>query len=1134
MSSVEMLSDGLIVAEQVQIISDDNHIKTGLEAGLKEDWRYVVLNSGGKETRHIYMKDGARVNEKVPGSEYIEDMSFDTKGGDRKGGRLLRIFIRAAYGAADDRKTVDLNRTILTHAADGVLGEWGEKAAMGRILRYRLRVAGPATLDAYGSINEAGEDVSFDNYRRPDTWKSLSKFGHFTELDAHLTLKPKTRTEANDFVKFVNASNESNEAVVFTWIAADETIFVNDIVNSKDAKQNPEAIRRYLEMRVSEYLKVKRPWDLLKDKYGVEDKPEEDTFELPKALVDDPFNIQATDGSKGFQMLAVTSGQVNNNDTQTERRRVCVDVEPVDGQKYNLGAIVDMYKDSYMIVVASYRTGEDSDDWTNLPVYVKLGDTLSDGTYDKFVKASQVETFDGITHVNMKGEYKNVSLPLDEKTGRRYFALTGTTAGNTTLPFLMQKRLPEDFAHMIPHGAAAEDILYGPTNHAVYADIQFENFDQNAGIVFLLNGAPLSQGNVGLASTGYVFQHEPGLNSVSIRYYGYNGPTYSYYASYIWGARSMYFYDAAKEKFPAPTGAGEENFNENAGAAPGEPLNYRLPFSVRNSRDYINRVTWAGFSDAMEGRDNYVENAADSQNNYGMMHGMGENTLFTVYSLKHLQSWHKYPGTIIEDMLINGGGNDNRRGFRWDRSWNFLTSYGLEKRQKDLWEQRHILKFTVLEVTRDILPEDIEDEDWRYKIHHGGGGETVVGDTLTGLGAGDFVHKAGDLFIRAEVILQKKGAKDFYNSRDYVYSKPMWFGKFRGDVWRGDDPSPFKKLGNTMQHIVADPEPLPGDSQSYRRRNMRVRSWKESFLGWDFSKIDKSTKRYVWWDFVNEKKKPYSGDAPFNVADDGGKKFPPDFFETVFGADGRVDTSETGAGTAHSVWVPPIAINMNGVPGDAVGKIIQSGDAGGSATANTFGQYMSENQYVMREQTGASDYAYTGEYGTDNPSGESKIYGRLSYLRPWRAALPNQTTPIFGLYAMRGWDFGTSERGSNVYDSINPSSKRFLRIVQGVRLPYQPNQGGDREYPVNHAYKTTRDRIFGIFFWMANTNNVIRYYDSWIGEGFSPREVRAILGLRKKKPNESEGEYIQFIRGTYVNSDNGPNLEDVGFYVPNP
>ncbi|MDR1649755.1 MAG: hypothetical protein LBR71_05795, partial [Synergistaceae bacterium] len=52
MSSVEMLSDGLIIAEQVQIISDDNHIKTGLEAGLKDDWRYVVLKAGGKEVRH--------------------------------------------------------------------------------------------------------------------------------------------------------------------------------------------------------------------------------------------------------------------------------------------------------------------------------------------------------------------------------------------------------------------------------------------------------------------------------------------------------------------------------------------------------------------------------------------------------------------------------------------------------------------------------------------------------------------------------------------------------------------------------------------------------------------------------------------------------------------------------------------------------------------------------------------------------------------------------------------------------------------------------------------------------------------------------------------------------------------------
>jgi hypothetical protein len=208
----------------------------------------------------------------------------------------------------------------------------------------------------------------------------------------------------------------------------------------------------------------------------------------------------------------------------------------------------------------------------------------------------------------------------------------------------------------------------------------------------------------------------------------------------------------------------------------------------------------------------------------------------------------------------------------------------------------------------------------------------------------------------------------------------------------------------------------------------------------------------------------------------------------------------------------------------------------GSTADNTFGQYKYTNESVQRERSGTRNnyrYAYNGRY-------TPYIYGRLSILRP-----QGISTPIFGLYAMRGWDFGNSGRDDAVYDSTNNSSKRFLTVVQGLRLPYYPLDGlpgsptegprGDKNFlrvwpNTTNAqdYAAERDRILGFRFW-NNTNqgtteepiySTIRLYDTWIGEGFSPREVRAILGLTTTNSAD--------IRNTYVE----PELEAQGFYVP--
>jgi hypothetical protein len=76
------------------------------------------------------------------------------------------------------------------------------------ILRYRLRIPAletATTLDAYGSTNTVSVPspgpAPFNSC--PDTWGQLDTFEEFTELDARLTLKLKTRAEAEDFERAV-------------------------------------------------------------------------------------------------------------------------------------------------------------------------------------------------------------------------------------------------------------------------------------------------------------------------------------------------------------------------------------------------------------------------------------------------------------------------------------------------------------------------------------------------------------------------------------------------------------------------------------------------------------------------------------------------------------------------------------------------------------------------------------------------------------------------------------------------------------------------------------------------------------------------------------------------------------------
>jgi hypothetical protein len=847
-------------------------------------------------------------------------------------------------------------------------------------------------------------------------------------------------------------------------------------------------------------LDKKTSWHLL----GSLQENAENEIELPDKLTRDPYNLEAVDNSKGFQLLAVTGGTLNSDATDTARRRVCVDVKPETGQKkFSLDVLADMYKGSYMIVVASYQD-------TKTPVYVKL--RKSDQDANPWFDEDVISTLLNDTEI-IDRTYKNpvgtMTIETDEETNRRYFKAQGLVS-NTT-PLIMLKLASKDFAHMIPEGAttaeSADKIFYGPTNYAVYIDVSTSK-KQTGGFLISLNGSEVTSSGGYSNSVAYVLQSTFNLNGFSIPYYGGGGN--------VWrGARPMYFYDAAKENSFAPggilfkaatgDGADTENFNENAGAMPDANLSYRLPFST--SAGYADRILTEFPTDLQDKRNDF---SVHMYNIYGTMAGMTFSR--TIYSPKHMQSWHnyKYPEEVTE--------NDDRIGFRWDRSWYIYASDS--GGQRDLWEQRKIIKLTILEATRAIRVNEVDPEWGKYKIHHDGEASVPV-NSLTTLNDNAVIHAPGDMFVRVELIQLQKGATDWNNSRYYVYSKPIWFGKFKGDAWRGDDPSPLKKLGNAMQHIVADPEPAGGNAQSFRRRGMRVRSWKEAFLGWDFTRVKKDSDgryRYVWRDFVNKSEpgsaKDYNERDPFGSVsgDTGTKKMPPDFFETVYGANGRIDASPGKTRTAHSVWTPPTAIDMNGHKTD------QSG-----GYSSGFGQY-TYGQSVGGALKEDGVMVYSGDYG-------DKIYGRLSVLRPWRgdenSELPNQTTPIFGLYAMRGWDFGTSRLDGVVTDSTGYTPKRFLRVVQGLQLPYQPS-GVTRP-----KYEADRARILGFIFAQIGDNyagTYINIYDAWIGEGFSPREVRAILGLK-------EGTDDATTRGTYVYSNKddplgGSDLEKAGYYMP--
>jgi hypothetical protein len=1150
LSSVEMLPEEIPYAGEVEIISRDASSITDdlLENG---GWHYIARRDD--QLFHIYWDGAGRVDETIPGSEHISGLVFRPDAiSSEDTARILRIGVTADYGSGEDIRTVSLDRSLLVHATLGVMAEDAgiiDSSTEGPMMRYKMlypiltptvqmfagnvvsspSVSVPNNTPAFFAAAAAHADdtgLKFD-YTAPVTGGVIKNFDWNTQLDAQLSLP-------GPLMKNLDPEHPP----IFTWIAMDRTLFENH----PELKNDPEKLMTFLQSELSDELKdidtkvqtppdqyghfLKRPY-LGDADFNAEDKLEPLRPNGLRVLYAKDSARPVTEDNKledFFRMKPETVGVAETGEDE-EGNEITVYKEEDGVDKFSVGSIgnellpnaYDYYQGAYMVVVAHYRR-KGKTEWNMTPAYTRLGEFEDDSLFTNVRRAllgGNSGTGDGVTYFNNESGQGALTFEFEKDrygadTGRGAFTVSNGTSG--AAPKVLMKFRPEDFKHLIPRDGTSPD--HGVTNYALYIDTELP--------VSMLNGKEYMSGGYGVVlngsqvwahsgiyrTTGYMFQYDPGAGGFIIRYIenyaDLTSATPSDMTSH--GVRPMYFYDASKPNYPAPksvsyfTGTGSdtatesENFNLNALASADAPLNYRIPFMAYNG-NYPGEINYGGFMRRRDPGGQYipyprsgvsygVTNFIDTVNN--------ASPFSSPYQHKLMQSWHKYSDVSgvtktavlrMTDAAYKDG--DTRIGFRWDGSWNVTP---------DIWKQRHILKLTILEITQDINTGDI-DPGWTYPKE----GEPDDGT----------VHHAGDMFIRAELIQLKRGTTDFYNSRNYVYSKPIWYGKFRGDAWRGDGPSPFKKMGNSMVSVVADPEPRAGDSQSYRRRSMRVRSWKDSFLGWNFKEVDGN--RYKWWNFVTN-----------NAGDSGLEVLPPDFF--VWNQDpnlsGRDENAREGIDT---VWTPPIAVDLNRLESS------QRGDS----TTNTFGQYQryingqnGQTQTTQRETRGrgaGATAAYTGDY----TGGE--LYGRLSLWmkgNPWMTDVRDsagQKEPLYGLYAMRGWDHGTSYRSNVTYDDQDETDKRFLMVVQGLRMPYRPYNNDNGLWKDNRnketslllrnpmEYKPDRDRVLALRFWASGGVSKFKIHDMWIGEGFSLRETREILGLRDSLASDDVREF--YIKG---------------------
>ncbi|GHS88478.1 hypothetical protein AGMMS49957_10080 [Synergistales bacterium] len=1168
LATVEFLPKDISVATQVEIISRD--WAHDIAKGVSDDWQYIVLNSKDNRVVHISKYDGTKT---LPGSELITSLSFDAGGNKNDNDIRKLVYVKVTARTAPDGnktpdydRTVSLDRSILTHATRGVMGEdnapisgdvWFRDGKGGSILRYRIDPDNDPKIDLYWSKGTMGISPGAFDYSKSDTWKSLENPNTTTHINAKLTLPRRLK----------------QDTVVFSWIAVDQNILENNITTEK----NSTALLTFLKgdgttanpghLSSSDWGHIQ---DRLDDEFTVADielgtanasgdsTDSRISFVGDSGFADDPLYITnpPTPNSRGVRLLKMTSGKLSNETNEGDEYNLF--------HPFNLGEIVgilmtngnDYYHGSYMIVMAHYKEGGAWKDW---PVYVRMGDEQSDSIFKEIVNALATlpkGAAGKVGNIYVNADNNSATLEVADRnanSGNGMFKVSGGSGANPGKVIL--EFAPENFKHMIPknNGAPVEPVMYGDTNYAVYLDA---TSGADGGYGVFLNGSAVYTGTQNnspyYTSSGYVFQFDPGARGLIMRYYYYNGNALGELGDHYFGVVPMYFYDASKGTTDLTTAApkafaapGEiaffsgdvkisEDFNLSVGADKGASVYYRIPFRPQNTSYYTNIARFPRLRDVGE------RITGNVNNNWGFYGASGYNNAqyMATYTPKLMQSWHNFKNTTLSGVpktnatLVNGEykdayNNDNlldnnnihgRHGYRWDYDW------GMNTDAQSMWRRRQILKFTVLEVTKDIKQNDIGYDEINGVKYYWQDPIVIKNTTYDGANnaANPTVHKAGDLFVRVEMIQLRKNPSKLIdpepnNSRNYVYSKPIWFGKIKGDAWRGDDNSPFKKMGDTTAHIVSAMEPRAGDAQSFRRRGMRVRSWKEAIYGQDFSGTTGSTEANLNTGAVSYRRGRNSA-TPTPFAED----WTPDYPKLGY------------IGSTDVIWTPPIAIDLNARNADDSNfttganpskNITQPGNANtntayvGANANNAFGQYSyGGNQYIQRQMkgpAGAPQYAYNDYY-------TNQMYGRLSMLRPYA----DRAKPLYGLYAMRGWDFGYNDNTNAVFDSAASSSKRFLMVVRGQRMPYNlhtfTSDAGDttinnayynREATNSNAtndpngthdavgkYNADRVRTMAFRFWSGGGSaKPTLYYDDWIGEGFNAWEVREILGLDPAK-----------------------------------
>ncbi|MDR1377046.1 MAG: hypothetical protein LBJ22_06010 [Synergistaceae bacterium] len=723
LSSVEFLPKEIAYASQVEIISDPAHVIT--DTLLSEDWHYILRTSD--KVRHLYWDKG-RKEEMVPGSEFVTKLKFDAdifSSDQYGGGRVLLFHVEAEK----DRKNVALDRSRLVHAIEGVMGEDNVSidAAFpgGPILRYRaMPLDNSVEVNLFGSLNTNDTTASFD-YGKPDTWGRIEHYSTVTKIDATLSLSK----DAQDRM-------DPTEPPVFTWIVAQTDTFF-----SKYPELSGDLFEKLKKTeKQGKLLRVLKADNYLQNR--IDDRA--------AGRKVSPNQLKNASFEQGYRILEVSSGkQMKTNTYSTE---FCLD----------LGGIVNTllrqpgdYQGARMIVVAHYKDKDGT--WNMAPAFSGLSeDSSSGGLWERVMDvATGTGAFAG-GMLNQHKDFGSIVSVFDKNAGRWNFTAYGGYNARRRGPQMLLTLTAEDFKHLKPKDPSKLD-LYGVTNYTLYLEGQLTYTAKaktlDGGYSVLLNGSAPQTVQLGSIkehlSSGYMFQLDPGAGGYLMRYAYYKTPNlnqvsiintangdnylnvYDHDVGVAFGVHPLYAYDASKARhgkprtmeapqivnfFAAQSSADltvlSEDFNRHVGVLnPEQRIFYRLPFMPQGGKD-------AGGTDPYYTRESVMRTFTRGRDKIGLSHYLAYGGPYgmtyggssrSVYSPKHMQTWQLYykesdtKGTHDPETKITmdfPSKSDTRQGYRWDLR---EIKDGGTKEVPIVWRTRHLVKLTVLEITRDIL-----------------------------------------------------------------------------------------------------------------------------------------------------------------------------------------------------------------------------------------------------------------------------------------------------------------------------------------------------------------------------------------------------------------------------------------------